>query len=135
MFFFVDRCIHRNLELALLPQLSSFPLHRHASPYSTMSFAVPNLPGFRSNRQIAQPKSQNFTISRDGVPSERHAPVPMPAPETGDDLSDRFRTTAQLAQTGNVDPGLTRKLASTGAPTPGFVALDRQVRCCLCLYT
>ena len=101
-----------------------------------MSLDVPNLPVFRNNRQRAAPRPQNFTITRDGVPTEQHAPKPSaPSASSFDDAGDRFRTTAQLAQNGTRDSGLmassmrrggaTRAAAAT--TTPSFVALDRQV--------
>lgn len=97
------------------------------------SFAIPNLPGFRSNRQVAAAKSQNFTITRDGVPSERH-PRAVESTVAADtvDLSDRFRTTAQLAQTGTREATLGRSTRRGGAlaseaSAPAFVELDRQV--------
>lgn len=92
---------------------------------------VPNLPGFRSNRQRAGPRPQNFTITRDGVATEQHRPAA--AEFAAPDLSDRFRTTAQLAQTGKRDTGLLgasqRRTEAIGgaAATPSYVALDRQV--------
>ena len=100
---------------------------------------VPNLPVFRSNRQRAAPKPQNFTITRDGVPTEQHRPAPASGRDAGAtgafDPSDRFRTTAQLAQTGTRDAALlpastlrAADLRATGAVAqPAYVALDRQV--------
>lgn len=99
---------------------------------------VPNLPVFRNNRQRAAPRPQNFTITRDGVPTEQHPPAGFgadadAAATASIDAPDRFRTTAQLAQTGTRDTGLLasstlRATQNAGSVAkPSYVELDRQV--------